>query len=440
MQYNDIKRNGFIVSDPSFKVSSGHSAAKVPDKRDEYINNSSNILEGTKNAFNEYAKEADKVNKSFFKVLLSTAIVVISLMFFIRYFTIGTIIFSDGKHIATAASEKAYESALGITEKKLDNPEKTELSLNAFPFILLRSKTTPPSEISNRLLLTLPEFKTAYTLYSDGEAVYTASSEENAKKILLSYVKEFSMNGESEITSDVAIKKTVTKKDKIMDYESCVKALKEKNCVNVVSVVNSTLEEAVPYQTTTQTDETLYIGEKVTVTKGISGKKEISQETVYKNGLAESSEIQSEKIVIEPVSEVIKVGTKEKNILETGVIWPLSKKGVISSRFGKRWGRIHEGLDIAIGEGTAVLAGECGIVSYVSENAGGYGKYIKISHGNGMETAYAHLNKINVTKGQAVRAGEVIALSGNTGRSTGPHLHFEVLQNGKQIDPEPFMK
>ena len=205
-------------------------------------------------------------------------------------------------------------------------------------------------------------------------------------------------------------------------------------------IVNSTFEEALPYSTQTQTDENLYIGEKITVTKGITGKKEISQQTIYKNGAAQSNEIHSEKVIIEPVSEVIKIGVREKNILESGVIWPLAQRGVISSRFGKRWGNIHEGIDIAIETGTEVLAAECGTVSYISENAGGYGKYIKIDHGNNLETAYAHLDMIEVKKGQAVRAGERIALSGNTGRSTGPHLHFEIVQSGNQIDPEPYMK
>ena len=91
-------------------------------------------------------------------------------------------------------------------------------------------------------------------------------------------------------------------------------------------------------------------------------------------------------------------------------------------------------------EGTKVKAAECGIVSYVSENAGGYGKFIRIDHGYNMQTAYAHLSKINVKKGDEVACGQVIALSGNTGNSTGPHLHFEVVKNGTRTDPMPYLK
>ena len=435
-------KNGFIVSDPTAKVISvKKNNRRSSDKHEAYKRNCAVILNKTKTAFDEYTETADKLNKRFFKALISSAVAIFCLIFFLKYFTIGMVVFSDGRHIASAASMQAYETALGIAKKRSsDSGNAKKMNYNVFPAVLLRSKTNPPTEVSNRILLTLPEFQSAYTLYSDGKPIYAAASKNEAEKVLLSYVKEYSMNGEAEITSDVVIKKNVLKKEEIMEYDNCLKALKESDAVNVVSVVNSTIEEALPYSTQTQTDENLYIGEKITVTKGITGKKEISQQTIYKNGAAQSNEIHSEKVIIEPVSEVIKIGVREKNILESGVIWPLAQRGVISSRFGKRWGNIHEGIDIAIETGTEVLAAECGTVSYISENAGGYGKYIKIDHGNNLETAYAHLDMIEVKKGQAVRAGERIALSGNTGRSTGPHLHFEIVQSGNQIDPEPYMK
>ena len=433
-------KKGFIISDPTAKVSSVNNY-KSTDKHEFCKRNRDLIVNKTKIAFEEYTQTADNLNKRFFKALISFSVAILCVLFFFKYFTIGMVVFSGGKHIASASSAQAYEEALGIAKKRsADSISIDKLKYNVFPALILRSKATPPAEVSNKILLTMPEFQSAYTLYSEGEPIYTASSKTDAEKVLLSYVKEYSMNGDAEITSNIIIKKNVLKKEEIMEYDSCLKALKESNAVNVVSVVNSTVEEALPYPTKTQTDETMYIGERITVTKGITGKKEISTQTTYKNGSAQSSKIHSEKIVIEPVSEVVKIGVKEKNILESGVIWPLSKKGIISSRFGKRWGHNHEGIDIAVERGTEVLAAECGTVSYVSENAGGYGKYIKIDHGNNLQTAYAHLDMIEVKEGQMVRAGERIALSGNTGRSTGPHLHFEIVQSGNQIDPEPYMK
>ena len=89
--------------------------------------------------------------------------------------------------------------------------------------------------------------------------------------------------------------------------------------------------------------------------------------------------------------------------------------------------------------GTSVKAAECGTVIFAG-NGGSYGNLVRIDHGNGVVTAYAHLDKINVSTGQAVNSNTEIALSGNTGRSTGPHLHFEVVKNGTPLNPDKYLK
>ena len=112
--------------------------------------------------------------------------------------------------------------------------------------------------------------------------------------------------------------------------------------------------------------------------------------------------------------------------------WPI--QGTISSRFGLRNGTMHEGLDIAASHGTVIRAVEAGRVTY-ADWAGTYGQLVKIEHGGGIETRYAHASQILVRPGQSVRAGDPIARVGSTGRSTGPHLHFEIRVNGEPVDP-----
>lgn len=112
--------------------------------------------------------------------------------------------------------------------------------------------------------------------------------------------------------------------------------------------------------------------------------------------------------------------------------WPV--QGIISSQFGVRGGRPHEGIDIAAPNGTVVRAVAAGKVVY-ADWAGTYGLLIKIDHGGGVETRYAHNSRITVSPGATVEAGQVIARVGSTGRSTGPHLHFEVRINGEAVDP-----
>lgn len=108
---------------------------------------------------------------------------------------------------------------------------------------------------------------------------------------------------------------------------------------------------------------------------------------------------------------------------------------VVTSNFGARWGRRHEGLDIKVYTGDTIRAAFSGKVRVVKYNANGYGKYVVIRHGNGLETVYGHLSRQLVRENQEVRAGDVIGLGGNTGRSTGSHLHFETLLNGIPINP-----
>lgn len=117
--------------------------------------------------------------------------------------------------------------------------------------------------------------------------------------------------------------------------------------------------------------------------------------------------------------------------------------GQVTSRFGHRdigAGReMHNGLDIAVPEGTPVKAAAAGKVVKTGNEPGGAGNYVVVDHGGGYQTKYFHLSKIDVKEGQTVEAGEEIAKSGNTGRSTGPHLHFEIIKDGKAVDPEPYL-
>ncbi len=120
-------------------------------------------------------------------------------------------------------------------------------------------------------------------------------------------------------------------------------------------------------------------------------------------------------------------------------LWPVPESTRISSHYGHRWGRIHHGVDIPGRIGMNVIAVEDGVVLYAS-SMGGYGKLIAIRHAGGYNTVYAHLNDFSVRPGQRVRRGEVIGELGNTGRSTGPHLHFEVRRGTESIDPMAYIK
>lgn len=112
-----------------------------------------------------------------------------------------------------------------------------------------------------------------------------------------------------------------------------------------------------------------------------------------------------------------------------------TKSQKITSKYGKRWGRKHNGVDVKVYIGDTIYSAFSGKVRLCKYNGGGYGYYIVIRHPNGLETLYGHLSKQLVRENQTVYAGQPIGLGGNTGRSTGSHLHFETRLLGVPIDP-----
>jgi murein DD-endopeptidase MepM/ murein hydrolase activator NlpD len=122
----------------------------------------------------------------------------------------------------------------------------------------------------------------------------------------------------------------------------------------------------------------------------------------------------------------------------TAMIWP--SQGTFTSGYGWRWGRMHRGIDIANNVGTPIVAAARGRVSFSGWHDGGYGYFVEITHDDGSRTRYGHNSTLLVREGQQVEQGQVISQMGSTGRSTGPHLHFEVLPAGEgAMNPLQFL-
>ncbi len=161
--------------------------------------------------------------------------------------------------------------------------------------------------------------------------------------------------------------------------------------------------------------------------------------------IQQNLELLQTKVVEQEMSfqELEEVVESRKSLwASTPSVWPTS--GWLSSRFGKRispfTGRqqMHRGIDIAARPGTPIIAPASGVVSYFRFN-GGFGRYLKLSHGYGVVTHYGHLSKAAVKVGQKVKRGDVIGYVGNTGLSTGPHLHYEVFVNKVSVDPMKYI-
>ena len=163
------------------------------------------------------------------------------------------------------------------------------------------------------------------------------------------------------------------------------------------------------------------------------GYHEVTALITKKNGVEENRDVISETVLQDPVPKIVERGTQTPPTY----IKPISG-GRFTSGFKKRWGRMHKGVDWACPIGTAVMA-SCGGTVVQAGWSSGYGNCITIRHPDGKQTRYGHLSKILVSSGQKVTQGQKIALSGNTGRSTGPHVHFEIIINGSQVNPLPYL-
>lgn len=156
------------------------------------------------------------------------------------------------------------------------------------------------------------------------------------------------------------------------------------------------------------------------------------------NEITNTSEVKKTKEIVVMSPQAVEKKSKEKPS-----IFPVSRKGDfrVSSHYGKRKDpftkemKYHRGIDIAAPEGTDVIATGDGVVELVEFQKGGYGKRIIVDHGNGFKSLYAQLSDYAIAKGDQVTKGQVIGKVGSSGRSTAPHLHYEVMENGSKVNP-----
>lgn len=204
--------------------------------------------------------------------------------------------------------------------------------------------------------------------------------------------------------------------------------------LSVSTVEESTYEEDYYAEVQYIDNDDWYTTDTVVRQEAVAGHHEVTALIASKNGKEEGREIIAETVMKEPVPEIIERGTK----IPPTYIKPLSG-GRFTSGFKWRWGRMHKGVDWACPVGTAIMA-SCGGTVVQAGWMGGYGYCITLRHPDGRQTRYGHLSKILVSTGQSVKQGQKIALSGNTGRSTGPHVHFEIIINGSQVNPLRYLE
>lgn len=286
-------------------------------------------------------------------------------------------------------------------------------------------------------------YKPVYSVSLNGQEIGYTQNKSNIQKRINEYMKV----GEGNNVAFVEINQLPT-------YELCMS--KKDVTLNDDEIFEKVKNTGITYYkyfaVILDGEEKYYVSSEEDATKAIEELKEKKSTNKDKLGVVvkyltelkeftATDKIVSELYVKPIVKKVIAVSTaanmtEEK--IDLGISFSRPTSGLITSRFGSRWGGVHTGLDIAGPVGTTVTATAAGVVTFTGWN-GSYGNLIKISHGNGIETYYAHLNEITVTESQQVSAGEKIGEMGSTGNSTGSHLHLEIRVNGVAQNPQNYL-
>ena len=289
-------------------------------------------------------------------------------------------------------------------------------------------------------------YKPTYSVTLNGE--FIGYSENKSK--LQQRINEYIEKGNGNNIAFVEI-------NELPEYKLCF--LKRNVAFNDDEIYNKVIEQGKPYYKyyaiSVDEEEKAYVStfeeaEEVVnelKEKNSNNKDKLSIVEKYETELEEFTDVETcvadlyvKKVVVKSYAVAATgVNTSSQKVnLGLSLIRPVS--GTVTSRFGARWGRSHKGLDIGAPKGTPIKAAASGTVTVAQYGySGGYGNYVMISHGNGIQTLYGHCNSLNESVGQSVSQGQVIAYVGNTGNSYGNHLHLEIRVNGVAQNPQNYL-
>lgn len=346
-------------------------------------------------------------------------------------------------HIKEMVAKDEYECVIPQPEFKL--------------CIVNDNRLDTPEKIAQEAVVSSDRLRFAYGLEIDGQ-LYVAAEDKSVIENSLTELLDKYRNGAANATETTDIRFTQNAvivgayfiDEDIADTATLKTKLAEENLpLTVSSVVRRTYSEDIPFGSVTVENPDKIKGYKKVTKAGIEGRRDVTVEIVYVNGVAVSETELSSVVVNEPVSQEITVGTAVVTTSTTSyklssadrVVWPVRKnsKMYVSAYFGD--GRNHKGIDIASPCGTDIIAAASGTVVSAGWGAigSGYGYSILVKGNDGRQYVYAHCSELYVSVGDSVVGGGVIASVGSTGDSTGNHLHFEIRIGGKPVNPAPFL-
>ena len=373
----------------------------------------------------------------------------------------------DGMPIAYAENQQIWNEG---KSKALSMIYSDADATDIFGDITFEIERVKPSQLSSSQVISesllassSTKYKRVCGIYIDGELLCATHNESDALAVLDSILAPYEKKADDNtIVGFVEEIEYIQgyypeNSDIIWDTAKLMKTLQSSDSpVRVKTMKTVTRYETVKYDIVKKNTSTLYKGTKKTLQKGKNGKMLVTELVTYIGSKKTYTATVSEKIVTEPIDEIVQIGTKSNayggsSSSATGFIWPSRGAYSVSSHYGYRSASIsgwsyHGGIDIVLGYGSSagipVVAAASGTVVTAYSGWRGYGHTVVIDHGNGVKTRYAHMypGSITVRVGQRVYQGQQIGRIGSTGNSTGPHLHFEMLIGGRKVNPYPYIR
>lgn len=441
---------------------------------------------------NAIASAKAGIKKISLNAAVSLGMFVLMIIFTACFCSVSYNVMLDGTELGTIEDKSDFNKLISEINDEILPYGETKLEIKSEPVftprLVLKGNVTSEAEFKERLKSTSADMLPAYAVTVEGIPVFALASEEMAKEVLTDYGNSFAgsaENAEISFLNEVGISHIFLPKTMLKTKESALLALADGKHIHYSAKDGDTLEsiaqdnnvslesimlsntisypenlsgqelniytgepiievkvvehvnevEEIACSTVTQTDAGKYVGTVDVTNEGKNGEKQVEAVVTAINGVEIKRDIISETILSKPVDRVEIIGTKEKPSPYGTGSFSTPTMGQLSSRYGSRWGRQHQGIDLAANEGTPIYAADNGTIIYSRFNDGGYGYLIEIDHSNGYVTYYAHCSKLVANEGDVVAKGDLIGYVGNTGRSTGAHLHFEVRKNGAPCDP-----
>lgn len=494
-----IFRKGFRTREKAMSESMAKLISDMDQKNEELALRTTNVMR-LSNLKLRIAREYAELNKAKLLVILTVALMIATAVAAGVSSITGYEYSYNGRVLGVVKEQEDVLKILDVVQDQLSKEHNAEVAIDRnldihFDRVIALNREIDDSEEVLRQLTYMQDMKIkAVGLYVNGNREAILTSEEDAQAVLEAVKNSFlstSASTEYEkigFAEAVEIKKIDTKLGRIMNVEDTMSKImtgaiakrthqvvsgdtfsgiaKKYNIsssdlrmanpavnperlsigqeiiltqtvpmLTVQTVEVATYIEPIPFETVQNETSAMYKGEQSVRVQGVNGERSVVARIIKNNGVEISKTELSSVIIKNPVDKVLNVGTKPPPALQgTGsFIYP-----VTGARLTTRYSRYHQAIDLAISSGTKIRASDGGTV-ISSGYSGSYGYVVRINHGGNRVTLYAHCSKLLVKAGDKVFQGQHIANVGSTGRSTGPHVHFEVIINGVKRNPLDYL-